>query len=78
MKARLTGRDRNGLIFIQAMTLWRDQEALRNMAPTESHQVSMGCAKNSQNLLFVSDEDRGEWDWCHYTLARDLGLTGGG
>jgi len=62
MKARLTGRDRNGLIFIQAMTLWRDQEALRNMALTESHQVSMGGAKNSQNLLFVSDEDRGEQD----------------
>ena len=37
MKRRLGTLDRNGLIFIQAITLCSDQEILRNMALTDSH-----------------------------------------
>ena len=48
MNIKLTGRDRKGLIFIHAMTLCSDQEALRNIALTDSHQAYTGVGKNNQ------------------------------
>lgn len=49
MKTNFQKRGRKGLIFIHAMTLWRNQEILSGMAATDSHQVSMGGVGNSQN-----------------------------
>jgi hypothetical protein len=47
-KTLLQNRERNGLIFIQAMMLWSHQDMLSGIAATESHQVALSPGGNSQ------------------------------
>ena len=48
MKTWLTRVERKGFIFIQAMTLWSDQDAFKKMAAAESHHAWTGDRKNNQ------------------------------
>ena len=50
---RLQVRERNGLIFIHEMMLWRNHDMLSGMAATDSHQLLVRPPGNNQKPCHI-------------------------